>query len=142
MKVFIDTGAFLAIADKSDMSHGVVTSIYQQIIEQRAVLYTSNYIIDETITLIRARVGHKAATLFINGFAASKIKVLWVTRSDEDIAKGIFIKYKDKEFSFTDCISFSLIDKYSIDGALSLDSHFNQYGYNHKVKHHLLKQKC
>ncbi len=47
MKVFIDTGAFLAIADKSDMSHGVVTSIYQQVIEQRAVLYTSNYIIDE-----------------------------------------------------------------------------------------------
>ena len=141
MNVFIDTGAVLAIADKSDMSHALVTSIYQQVIEQRAILYTSNYIIDETITLIRARVGHKAATSFINGFAASKIKVLWVTRSDEDAAKEIFIKYKDKDFSFTDWFSFSLIDRYLIDTILSLDAHFNQYGYKQKVRHLLLKQK-
>ncbi|MDD5435289.1 MAG: hypothetical protein PH343_07655 [Nitrospira sp.] len=38
MKVFIDTGAFLAIADKSDMSHGVVTSIYQQIKREKVLL--------------------------------------------------------------------------------------------------------
>ena len=61
MNIFIDTSAFLAIADKSDMSHRLVTSIYEEVIGQRTILYTSNYVIDKAITLIRARVGHKGS---------------------------------------------------------------------------------
>lgn len=108
MKVFIDTGAFLSIADKSDISHELVTTEYQQAVGQKAVLYTSNYVIDETITLIGARVGHKEAASFIKGFNTALIKVLWITKADEKSAKDIFIRYNDKDFSFTDCISFAL----------------------------------
>ena len=139
MKAFIDTGAFLAIADKSDTFHELSAATYQRLVEQKAILYTSNYIIDETITLIRARVNHDAAVAFIKGFDASNIKVLHVTEKDEHSAKEIFIKYKDKDFSYTDCTSFILIDKYSIDAALSLAEHFNQYGYKHRVSHLLIK---
>jgi len=51
MKVFIDTGVFLSISDKSDAFNKLVSSVYQRVVEQNAILYTSNYIIDETITL-------------------------------------------------------------------------------------------
>ncbi len=139
MKVFIDTGAFLAIADKSDTFHEMAANVFQELAEQKAILYTSNYIIDETITLIRARVNHSAAVAFIKGLEASNIKVLHVTEKDEHSAKEIFIKYKDKDFSFTDCTSFTLIDKHSIDATLTLDEHFSHYGYKHGVKHLLVK---
>lgn len=139
MKAFIDTGAFLAIADKSDIFHELSATVYQKVVEQKAILYTSNYIIDETITLIRARVNHNAAVAFIKGLDDSDITILHITEKDEYSAKEIFIKYKDKDFSYTDCTSFTLIDKYSIDAALSLDEHFSQYGYKHKVKHLLAK---
>ncbi len=129
MKAFIDTRAFLAIADKSDTFHELSATAYQKLVEQKTILYTSNYIIDETITLIRARVNHDAAVAFIKGLDASNIKILHVAEKDEHSAKEIFIKYKDKDFSYTDCTSFTLIDKHSIDAALSLDEHFSQYGY-------------
>ena len=139
MKSFIDTGDFLAIADKSDTFHELSVAAYQKLVEQKAILYTSNYIIDETITLIRARVNHDAAVAFIKGLDASNIRILHVTEKDEHSAKEIFIKYKDKDFSYTDCTSFAIIDKYSIDAALSLDEHFSQYGYKHRVSHLLVK---
>ena len=135
MKVFIDTGAFLAISDKSDTFHKKASSVFQETIEQKATLYTSNYVIDETITLIRARVSHRAAVAFLKGFDASNIKVFRVAEGDESSAKEVFIKYGDKEFSYTDCTSFVLIDKHSIDNILSLDEHFRQYHYRHTVKH-------
>jgi len=135
MKVFIDTGAFLALANKRDSLHELTATVYQETLEQNATLYTSNYIIDEAITLIRARVEHRAAVAFIKNLDISGIKVLRVTEADEHGAREIFIKYKDKEFSFTDCTSFSLIDKHSIDSILSLDAHFSQYSYKHTVKH-------
>lgn len=141
MKVFIDTGAFLALADNSDFSHDFATSVYQKILKQKAILYTSNYIIDEVITLIRSRVGHDAAVAFIKGFEISRINVLRITEIDEDLAKNIFTKYKDKQFSFTDCTSFALIDRYAINAVMSLDEHFVQYGYKHSVRHLLLKSK-
>lgn len=139
MKVFIDTGVFLSISDKSDAFNKLVSSVYQRVVEQNAILYTSNYIIDETITLIRARVNHKAAVAFIKGFDISNIRVLRITEGDENSAREIFIKYKDKNFSYTDCTSFALIDKHSIDSILSFDEHFNQYTYKHTVKHLLPK---
>ncbi|MEK6680744.1 MAG: hypothetical protein AABY79_02125 [Nitrospirota bacterium] len=52
MKVFIDTGAFLAISDKSDIFHELSATVYQKVVEQKAILYTSNYIIDETSPLL------------------------------------------------------------------------------------------
>ena len=135
MKVFIDTGAFHALANKSDSLHDLVVAVFQEIVDQNAALYTSNYVVDETVTLIRARVGHKAAVVFMNSFDISRIRVLRVTEADERASKQIFITYKDKEFSFTDCTSFALMDRHGIDASLSLDKHFSQYGYKHPVKH-------
>lgn len=139
MKVFIDTGAFLAISDKSDTHHKTAVSAYQNIVDQKASLYTSNYVIDETITLIRVRVSHTAAVAFIKNFEVSNIKVLKVAEREERMAKKIFIRYKDKCFSFTDCTSFVFIEGHSLDTVLSIDEHFEQYGYSHHVKHLLLQ---
>ena len=43
---------------------------------------------------------------------------------DEEKAWEIFLKFKDKEFSYTDCTSFALMQRLQIDTAYSFDSHF------------------
>src|SRR3989304_1505928 len=100
MKVFIDTGVFLSISDKSDAFNKLVSSVYKKVAEQNAVLYTSNYIIDETITLIRARVNHKAAVAFIKGFNISNIRMLRITEGDENSAKETSIIKVDIAIEF------------------------------------------
>ena len=133
MKVFIDSSAFLAIADTDDGHHEHGRLIFQDILTKGAKLFSSNYILDETYTLIRARTNHQTVVNFIKSFELSGITVLRVSPQIEDLAKRIFIKYSDKNFSFTDCTSFVLINENKIDATFAYDVHFRQYRYKHTV---------
>lgn len=133
MKAFLDTGAFLALADEDDDYHSAAKTIHSQLLANRAQLLTSNYILAETYTLIRFKVGHKAAVDFMKRFEPAGIKVLRVREAIEQVAKSIFTRYDDKEFSFVDCTSFALIDHHRLDQAFAFDGHFRQYSFKRHV---------
>ena len=133
MKVFLDTGAFLALADEDDDYHSVAKSVHAQLLGTRAQLLTSNFVLAETYTLIRFKVDHPAAVEFMKRFDQTGIKVLRVSDAIEHTAKSIFTRYNDKEFSFVDCTSFALIDHHRLDHAFAFDSHFRQYRFKRNV---------
>ncbi len=133
MKVFIDAGAFLALADKDDDYHTTAQPIYSELLLLKAQLLTSNFILSETYTVIRTRVSHRAAVEFIKSFGRTGIKVLRVGEAIEDMAKAIFVRYDDKDFSFVDCTSFALIDHHRLDRAFAFDVHFRQYRFKRTV---------
>jgi len=133
LRVFIDTGFFAAFADTSDQFNIVAHQVIENILEQRGLLHTSNFVLAETYTLIRTRAGHRCAITFMQNFPKANIKVFYVTREIEEKAKAIFIKYADKQFSFVDCTSFALIDHHQLDHVLSFDRHFAQYRFKRTV---------
>lgn len=57
--VFVDTSDWCAFFDKTDSGHSTATEYLEQI---TFPLITSNYVIDETLTLVRNRIGHSSAT--------------------------------------------------------------------------------
>ena len=133
MKVFLDTGAFLALADEDDRYHAVAKSIYTELLQSKARLLTSNFVLSETYTLIRFRVSHQAAVEFMKHLDRTDIKVLHVGEAIERTAKAIFMRYDDKDFSFVDCTSFALIDHHILDHAFAFDGHFRQYRFKRTV---------
>jgi predicted nucleic acid-binding protein len=133
LKGFLDTGAFLALADEDDDYHSVAKSVHAQLLGAHAQLLTSNFVLAETYTLIRFKVGHNAAVEFMKRFDHTGIRVLRVTEAIEHTAKAIFTRYDDKEFSFVDCTSFALIDHHQLDHAFAFDSHFRQYRFKRHV---------
>jgi predicted nucleic acid-binding protein len=133
LDVFLDTGAFAALSDTDDFHHRAAVSIYENLLLRRARLFTSNYILAETYTLIRAKVSHAAAVKFMKAFEKTGTIVLRVETDIEENAKKIFIKYADKAFSFVDCASFALVDKHRLNHAFSFDRHFSQYRFKHPV---------
>lgn len=133
MRVFIDTGAFLALADEDDEHHESATLTQAELRKLNAELLTSNFVLSETYTIIRLRVGHSAASSFIKRFDTTGIKVLHVTESIERSAKAIFLRHNDKDFSFVDCTSFVLIDHHQLDHAFAFDSHFHQFRFKKNV---------
>jgi predicted nucleic acid-binding protein len=127
--LFIDTSAFYAFFDKRDNQHNQVVKILQTRHEQ---FITSNYILDELITLFRVR------GLVFEKFSPF-VKALWneeacnILRVSADIdlqAWQVLEKFKEHEFSFTDCTSFVLMKNYGIRKACTLDKHFQIAGFD------------
>ncbi|MBI3398342.1 MAG: PIN domain-containing protein [Deltaproteobacteria bacterium] len=93
-------------------------------------LITSEYVIDESITLIRYRVSHYAAVIFGDAlFNSSIVKITDVQDEDRLKAWEIFKKYEDKELSFTDCASFAIMEKLKLHKAFTFDEHFKKAGF-------------
>ena len=133
MRLFLDTSALAAIEDLDDLNHENAIAFREEIRLGKTPfrsLYTSNYVIDETLTLLRVHCGHSVAVEFRKALEASKlVNVLWVTESLEKAAWQIFQKYTDKTYSFTDCNSFALMESQAIRNAFTFDQHFSQHGF-------------
>jgi predicted nucleic acid-binding protein len=44
-------------------------------------------------------------------------------------ARGVFFRYRDKDYSFTDCTSFVVMQELKLKRALTTDHHFRQMGF-------------
>jgi len=126
--VFVDTSAWYALIDAKDPYH---SSVLENLQCNQHNLLTSNYIVDETITLLRYRVGWKYAQQFGEQiFSGQLAQHVYLTESDERLAWDIFERYRDKMFSFTDCTSFALMKRLQLSTAITLDSDFKIFGFH------------
>lgn len=129
-EVFVDTSGWMACADSGDQHHENSLLERNAWLASGGRLVMTDYIIDETLTLIRMRLGLKAAKLWWGAVSTSaRVVSIVVDSSDLDAAREIFFKFKDKEFSFTDCTSFAVMKRRRIRMALSTDRHFEQAGF-------------
>ena len=129
--IFIDTGAFLALEDASDPHHQEAVRFRAEVLAGGSYeLITSSYILDEALTLIRSRLGIAASIRFCRAMRRSRVlQILSVSREIEDQALNLFEQYDDKDFSFTDCVSFVLMKERQIQEAFAFDHHFEQMGF-------------
>lgn len=127
IRFLVDTGAWYAFADREDPDHQAVA----QCLEDRSGrLITSSFIFDESVTLIRHRLGFAAARGFGEALLASMpARLLAITRGDEARAWELFLRYRDKSFSYTDCTSFALMRRLGVDTAVTLDRDFRSFGF-------------
>jgi len=134
LKVFIDTGAFCALSIPKDQHNSTAKVIYEQIQCDKAILYTSVYVLDETYTLLKNRGSHATAVKFMDELEKCPINILMISEDIEKSAKNIFRKFDDKRLSFTDCTSFALINKFGFKAVFAFDEHFRYHPYSHPVK--------
>jgi len=131
MIVFVDTGAWVAIADRNDQYSKEAGQLYTNLILQRRRLVTSDFILVETYNLLSQTIGSRATISFGDKLKEIPfLEIMPVTQSDWERAWKILDKYSDKDFSFTDCTSFALMERLKIKTSFTFDSHFIQYGFN------------
>lgn len=128
--LFVDTAGWVACADRSDPSHGKCVACRDAQLRAGAVLLTTDYVIDETLTLLRLRLGMAAARAWWQRVSSSRrVVVADVDHDLRESARQWFFRYDDKEFSFTDCTSFALMEREKLREALTTDRHFRQAGF-------------
>ena len=137
MKLFIDTWGWLALRDRKESRHQEVKDLYIRTRSRKGIIYTSDYVLDETITLVFRRLSFNAAKgslEMIDG--ANKegyLRVEWVTQERFEKAKGLRLKYQDKpKISFTDLTSMVIMKDLGIKDIITGDEHFIEIGMGFK----------
>lgn len=132
MKVFIDTSAYIALFIASEIHHQKVKRCYQHYRKQRALFFTSDYILDELFTRLLYDFGKHATTRVINllnkSVANEEIKLFQVDQTVFQKAITLMLKYADQKISFTDATSIVLYKTFAVDEMFTLDSDFKKVG--------------
>lgn len=128
--MFVDTAAWVAAADAADAAGSAVRKARDQWLSDGGVLTTTDYVIDETLTTIRFRLGLDAAEAWwLTIDVSARLRIESIDEARRERALSLFFRYRDKRFSFTDCCSFVLMRELRIRRALTLDHHFRQAGF-------------
>jgi len=136
-KVFFDTWGWVAVAHKDDASHTKVVSFYKTFLVKKGIPITTDYILAETITLLRARTEYKGVIVFMDILlSAIKEGRVLLERIDEkrwEKALELSKKYADKPYiSFFDFTSFVIMKEIGISDVLTADKHFEEVGLGFK----------
>lgn len=128
--IFVDTGAFLALANAGDQYHKTATECLASMAGVRQWV-TTNFVLDETYTRIRRKVGPKVAVAFGEKIRSdSSVKIVTIEKKLEEKAWEIFKRYTDHPFSYTDCTSFALMLDQKITEAFAFDKDFKILGFS------------
>ena len=131
--LFVDTAGWVACADAADPAHKQSAVARDRWLDEGGVLVTTDYVADETLTFLRLRLGLDAAEAWwrqVDGSSRLRWECVSLARADK--ARGLFFRYRDKEFSFTDCTSFVVMRELKLREALTTDHHFAQMGFTLK----------
>jgi predicted nucleic acid-binding protein len=128
--VFLDTTAVMSLFDGRDTHHNESKTTFEKVLETRTKMALTDYILDECITTILARVDHRTAMRAGEFILNSRtIDLIWLDNAQKLAAWDYFKKHDDQGFSFTDCTSFVLMKEMKISHYISFDDHFKQAGF-------------
>ena len=132
-RLFVDTWGWLALGHRRDPHHQPVKDYYQEQSEKGTRIYTSDYILDEVLTLLFRREVFAEAVSFMEGlFAAAqqgRLVIVRITAERFSEAWTLRRRFRDKpSISFTDLTSMVIIEELGAKEVLTEDDHFTEVG--------------
>ncbi len=129
--IFVDSSAWLTVADVGDGNHRTAISFFARLFKGSAGrLLTSNYVLDETLTLLRTRVAQELARQFIAGVEGRpSLQQILVAPAHYRPALARFLGQGEKNWNFTDCTSFAIMRELGIRDAFAFDSDLQEAGF-------------
>ncbi len=129
--LFLDTSFIIALEDADDQNHRPAVAYWKSFKRNPRKIIITSYIFDETVTFLKRRINHEKAAEVGNLMLSSPtVELIHISEGHFDKGWRLFLKYHDKGFSFTDCISFLIMEENGIKKALTFDEHFRQMGIN------------
>ncbi len=129
-EIFVDTGGFYSMLVSRDRMHRRIRDFMTQAIRGRRKFVTTDYVLDETATLLRARGFDRLTPILFESLDSTlAIRIEWTTPERFRETGTFFLRHADKAWSFTDCLSFVVMRELGLREALSSDDHFRQAGF-------------
>ena len=129
-EIFVDTSGFYAMLVKGDDRHVAAQRVLRDARRRKRGFLTTDYVLDETATLLKARgFVHLLGPLFEKLDASRACRIEWTDSDRFQDARAFFLKHADEAWSFTDCLSFRVMAQLRLRDALTKDSHFQHAGF-------------
>jgi predicted nucleic acid-binding protein len=138
VKLLVDTWGWLSLRDRRETQHQTVTQFYRNFRTQGGQVYTTDYILDETFTLLFKRLpfeqAHASVKMIDESVASGYLNLEWMTPERFERTKALRLKLQDKpSISFTDLFSMTIIEELDISVILTGDAHFTHTGLSVQV---------
>jgi predicted nucleic acid-binding protein len=138
MRLFADTWGWIALFNKKEPRHREVEAYFHRFQEQGGIAYTTDYILDETFTLLFKRLpfpkAKNSVELLEQAIQQDYLCLEWITPHRFEQAKVLRLKFQDKPtISFTDLTSMAVMNELGISDILTADAHFIKVGIGFQI---------
>jgi len=97
-EVFVDTGGFYAMLDANDFWHVDAKQTVTLLRESGKHFVTTDYVLDETVTLFQARgIVHVATPWLEDLFQSGACEIVWMNAERFEQVRKFFAKHDDKQ---------------------------------------------
>jgi uncharacterized protein len=129
--ILVDTSAWYALTDSRERRHADAVKVFSGMTRgEFGRILTTDYILDETYTLLRMRLGTDPVRSLRDLLTGStNLQMVRVSERDFDSAVELMLAHADKRWSLTDCTSFVLMRELEIRRAFTFDRNFTQAGF-------------
>lgn len=128
MRLFADTSGLFAAVVRNDCEHQRARPLLMRLLEERAEIHTTSYVVLETMALLHSRVSRDAALSFEQALRPL-LKVRWVDEKFHTRASVHLAHRTGAKVSLVDCASFVAMNDEGLTLCLGYDGHFEQEGF-------------
>ena len=128
MNVFVDTTAFYAVLDADDDEHEAAAGQWAALLQRGHTLYTSNYVLVETVALLQSRIGLDSVRT-LTADVLPVVRTFWVDEATHQSAHHALLVSDRRRLSLVDCVSFEAMRRLRLDHAFCFDPHFADQGF-------------
>jgi len=127
---FLDSSYVIALAYASDQHRARALQVAAAIEKNRTRLVTTRAVLLEIGSALSKTKIRRDAIRLINALqASSQLEIIPLTEEIAIHGWNFFCQRLDKEWSWTDCISFVVMKERGLNEALTSDQHFEQAGF-------------
>jgi len=127
--LYVDADALIALHDPSDLLHSQALALLERITQKSPKTYLGTNILLETLTVIRQRVGKKEALELLSELRSGKYIIINPDETLIEQAENLFREIRSKNTSFSDCLSFAIMQQHHIKWVFSFDKDFKKQGF-------------
>ncbi len=128
--VFLDTNGWLALLNASDTLHEAARALWEDLVEQGAMLVVTDWVLAETGNGLARTPARRQLSLAVDLFRSSaRARFLFVSSAYLEKALDLYEKREDKAWGLVDCASFVVMQALGITEAFTDDRHFKQAGF-------------
>jgi len=128
--VFVDTGGWVALRYARDQYHGRARSILRRLRADGIGLVTTEWVLAESVTLLKARGAVDHALALGEAIQAGRLgHLLEWTPERRRRAWDLFVRYRDRRVSWVDCASFAVMEEIDLSQFFGFDDDFVRAGF-------------